>query len=165
MFAGGAGGGLFAGGVAPGAAASEGVVVCKLEGTATLITPTPAPLPPPAFACPVPLLDPAPAAGAAAGFCAAGLAAQGWVTNTVCVTVEGSKLIVWVGAAPWAKTVLVRNWKPGLRSKCQRTCFEAVDIFQPQGLTHSDQQQRGQPQRCQRYCSMLLLQLPGLLPP
>lgn len=81
MFAGGAAAGLFAGGVATagGAALSEGVVVCKLEGTATLMTPTPAPLP--ALACPVPLLDPAPAAGAcAAGFCAAGLLTQGAVT-------------------------------------------------------------------------------------
>lgn len=29
------------------------------------------------------------------------------------MTVEGSKLIVCVGAGPWAKTVLVRNWKAG----------------------------------------------------
>lgn len=83
VFAGGAGGGLFAGGVATagGGALSEGVVVCRLEGTATLITPTPAPLP--ALACPVPLLDPAPAAGFCAAGAAAGLLTQGAVTYTV----------------------------------------------------------------------------------
>lgn len=69
-----------------------------------MIIPTPAPLP---------LLEPSPAAGfCAAGFAAAGLA-QGWVTYTVWVTVDGRRLRICVGGGPWAKTVVVRNSKAG----------------------------------------------------
>lgn len=81
---------------------ADGVVVCRFVGTGTTVRPTP----------------PEPAALAPAGFTAPGfaatpppLAAQGMVTRTVCVTVSASAVMVVVGAAPAAKTVVVKKEK------------------------------------------------------
>lgn len=80
-------GGAAAGGADDAATAALGVVVWSAEGTETIEIP-------------------APAAGGAL------FAAQGIVSITVWVTVEASSVIVVIGAAPWAKTVVVKkeNW-------------------------------------------------------
>lgn len=40
--------------------------------------------------------------------------------------------MVCVGAGPWANTVLVRNWKAGLRAEGQYTCIKSADNTQLQ---------------------------------